>query len=293
MHVFVTGATGWVGAAVVDELLAHGHEVTGLARSEAKASALAAKGVRPVIGSLENPAVLADAAQNADAVAHLAFNHDFSRFAESAQEDRQAIEALGAALSGTRKPLLITAGLALLAPGRVAVESDRPITDPSYPRRSEQAAAALVEAGLRVTIVRLAPSVHGLGERHGFVPILIDMALRTGVSAYVGDGENRWPAVHVSDAGRLYRLALESDLTEPAYHAAAEEGVRFRDIAQAIGDKLGLPVEPREPEHFGWFAGFAGGDMPASNALTRDRLGWTPTGPSLLSDIRHPDYYAG
>ncbi|MFC0634230.1 SDR family oxidoreductase [Brevundimonas balnearis] len=293
MHVFVTGATGWVGAAVVDELLAHGHEVTGLARSAAKASVLAAKGVRPVIGSLEDPALLAEAAREADAVAHLAFNHDFSRFAESAQEDRAAIEALGAALAGTRKPLLITAGLARLAPGRVAVEADRPIADPSYPRRSEQAAQALLDAGVRVATVRLSPSVHGVGERHGFVPILIDIARQTGVSAYIGDGENRWPAVHVSDAGRLYRLALESDLHEPAYHAADEEGVRFRDIAQAIGDKLGLPVEARGPEHFGWFAGFAGGDMPASSAVTRDRLGWTPTGPSLLSDIRHPDYYAG
>jgi nucleoside-diphosphate-sugar epimerase len=293
MRVFVTGATGWVGASVVDELLAHGHEVSGLARSEAKASVLAAKGVRPVIGSLENPALLAEAAQDADAVAHLAFNHDFSRFAESAQEDREAIEAMGAALAGTRKPLLITAGLAMLAPGRMAVESDRPITDPSYPRRSEQAAQALIGAGVGVTTVRLSPSVHGVGERHGFVPILIDIARRTSVSAYVGDGENRWPAVHVSDAGRLYRLALESDLGEPVYHAADEEGVRFRDIAQAIGDKLGLPVESRDPDHFEWFAGFASGDMPASNALTRDRLGWTPQGPSLLSHIRHPDYYAG
>lgn len=292
MRIFITGATGWVGSAVVDDLLRHGHEVVGLARSEARAERLIAKGAQAVIGSLDDLEALTRSAKDAEAVVHLAFNHDFSRFAESAAEDRRVIETLGLALEGAA-PLIVTAGLAMVAPGRIAVESDDPITDPSYPRRSEQAALALAEKGVRVARVRLSPSVHGVGEAHGFVPILIDIARRTGVSAYIGEGQNRWSAVHISDAARLYRLALETGVSEPVYHAAAEEGVPFRDIADAIGRKLDLPVEPRDETHFGWFAGMVGADMPASSARTRSQLDWTPVGPGLLSDIAHRDYYSG
>jgi nucleoside-diphosphate-sugar epimerase len=293
MRVFVTGATGWVGTVVVGELLGQGHQVLGLARSEEKGKALEAKGAEVLHGTLDDLDTLRAAATQADAVIHLAFNHDFSRFAENAAQDRRAIEALGDALEGWDKPLLVTSGMALLAPGRLATEADGPPSDPSFPRRSEHAARALAERGVRAAVVRLSPSVHGFGETHGFVPILIDMAREKGVSAYIGDGRNRWPAVHVSDAGRLYRLALENGVTETAYHAAAEEGIAFRDIAEAIGRKLGLPVEPRDRGHFGWFADFAGADMPASSVRTREVLGWRPAGPDLLADIARPDYYSG
>ena len=292
MRVFVTGATGWVGTAVVEELLGHGHQVLGLARSEDKGKALAAKGAEVLRATLDDLDALSAAATKADAVIHLAFNHDFSRFAENAAQDQRAIEAMGRALEGSDKAFLVTSGVALLAPGRVATEADVPSSDPSYPRRSDHAASALAERGLRAAAIRLSPSVHAVGERHGFVPILIDRARETGVSAYLGEGQNRWPAVHVSDVARLYRLTLESGVTERAYHAVGEEGVAFRDIAEAIGGKLRVPVEPRDRHHFGWFAGFAGADMPASSALTRERLGWRPTGPGLLADIGRPDHYA-
>ena len=296
MRVFVTGATGWVGTHVVDELKAAGHRVSGLARTQQKAQGLRAKGVEPVLGSLDDLRGLQDATRNADAVMHLAFNHDFSKFAENGAQDRRAIEALGEALAGSQKPLFVTSGVALIAPDpsapdRLATESDETPPDSSSPRQSEQAARALAERGVRVFTVRLSPSVHGIGESHGFVPILIDLARKTGVSAYVGEGQNRWPAVHVSDAARLYRLALEQGSGERVYHAVAEEGIAFRDIAEAIGRKLGLPVEPRAPEHFGWFGGFASADIPASSARTRAALGWEPTGPKLLEDVTSPAYY--
>jgi nucleoside-diphosphate-sugar epimerase len=293
MRVFVTGATGWVGTAVVEELLSGGHHVLGLARSKEKGERLAAGGAEVLLATLDDLAALRTAAEEADAVVHLAFNHDFSRFAENAAQDRRAIEALGEALAGSDKPFLVTSGVALIAPGRVAVETDRPSRDASFPRRSEVTAAALAECGLRAATVRLAPSVHGVGETHGFVPMLIDLARRSGVSAYIGEGENRWAAVHVSDAGRLYRLALEGGVAQPVYHATHEEGIAFRDIAEAIGRKLGLPVARRDREHFGWFADFASADMQASNRLTREALGWRPTGPALLADIADPGYYAG
>lgn len=293
MRVFVTGATAWVGTAVVEELLGRGYHVVGLARSQEKGNALQARGAKVLRGTLDDVDALHAAAKDADAVIHLAFNHDFSRFVENAAQDRRAIEALGSALEGSDRPLLVTSGVALLAPGRIATEADVPSLDPSYPRRSEHAARALAERGVRAAAVRLSPSVHGVGEAHGFVPILIHLARRTGVSAYLSDGQNRWPAVHVSDAARLYRLALESGVTESAYHAVAEEGIAFRNIAEAIGRKLRLPVEPRDSDHFGWFAGFAGADMPASSARTHEVLGWQPTGPGLLADIGQPGYYAG
>jgi nucleoside-diphosphate-sugar epimerase len=290
MRVFVTGATGWVGSAVVDELVKFGHEVHGLVRSKDKASALREAGATVKFGSLDDLDLLRHAAAECDAVIHAAFNHDFSKFAENSEQDRRAIEALGAALEGSDKPFLVTSGVALLAPGQVATEADVPASDPSYPRKSEATAIALRRRGIRASTIRLAPSVHGIGD-HGFVPMLIAMARKKGVSAYIGDGLNRWPAVHRQDAASLYRLALEHRASEPAYHAVAEEGIAFKNIAEIIGRRLVLPVASRDAGHFDWFAGFAGADMPASSARTRALLRWTPTGPNLLADIDQPDYY--
>ena len=289
MHVFVTGATGWVGSAVVEDLLRAGHAVTGLARSDDKAAALAATGARVVRGTLDDLDVLRNAASAVDAVVHTAFNHDFSKFAANAAQDRLAIETLGGALEGSQRPLLVTSGLARIAQGRAATESDVP--GPASPRQSETAAQQLAERGVKVATIRLAPSVHGLGD-YGFVPLLIRLAREKGVSACIGDGANRWAGVHRSDAARVYRLALEHGVTDPVYHAVADEGVAFKAIAETIGRRLGLPVESRAPEHFGWFANFAGADMWASSAQTRARLRWEPVGPDLLADLDQPGYYA-
>lgn len=290
MRIFVTGATGFVGSAVVRELLAHGHEVVGLARSDAGAAALEAAGAKVVRGVLEDGETLARAASSVEGVVHTAFNHDFSRFAESCDLDRRAIEALGEGLAGSDKPLLVTSGTARLAAGRAAVETDLPAEGPDWPRVSESAAAGLLAQGVRASIVRLAPSTHGADD-HGFVPMLIDIARRTGVSAYIGEGQNRWSGVHRLDAARLYRLAIERGVGGERYHAVAEEGVAFRDIAAAIGRGLGLPVESRPPKHFGWFALFAGMDALTSSAWTRETLGWTPTGPGLIADIETAGYF--
>lgn len=288
MHVFVTGATGWVGSAVVDDLIGAGHQVTGLVRSEDKAAALAASGVRVVRGTLADIEVLQRAADAADAVVHTAFEHDFSRFAENCEQDRRVIEALGASLRGSARPLLVTSGLLGLAPG--AHETDLP--NSASPRKSESAARALAEQGVRAATVRLAPSVHGLGD-HGFIPILVRMAKQTGVSAYLGEGGNRWSGVHRRDAARVYRLALESGVTSPVYHAVVDEAVAFKAIAETIGKRLGVPVESRDREYFGWFAMMAGADMSVSSAYTRELLDWTPQGPVLLADIDQSGYYAG
>lgn len=289
MRVFVTGATGWVGSAVVKELISAGHQVTGLARSEDKAVALAATSAEVLRATLDDLDALHSAASAADAVIHTAFGHDFSKFAENVEQDRRAIETVGSALEGSDRPLIVTSGLAWLAQGRAATEADVP--GPAFPRKSELAARALAGRGVRAAAVRLAPSVHGDGD-HGFVPRLIGIAREKGVSAFIGEGLNHWAGVHRLDAARVYRLVLEQGATGHVYHAVADEGVPFREIAEVIGRRLGLPVESRGPEHFGWFADFAGLDMSASSERTRARLGWEPTGPDLLTDLDQPGYYA-
>jgi len=287
MHVFVTGASGWVGSAVTDELLKAGHQVTGLARSDDNAAKLAATGAKVLRATLDDLDALRDAAAAADAVIHTAFNHDFSKFAENAEQDRRVIEALANALEGSQRPLLVTSGLSGLPRG--ATEADVP--GQAGPRKSEATARMLAERGVRVATVRLSPSVHGLGD-HGFIPIVIRLAREKGVSAYIGDGQNCWSGVYRLDAAKVYRLALEQGVTESVYHAVADEAVPFKEIAEVIGRRLGLPVASREREHFGWFAMMAGADMAVSSKRTRSVLGWEPTGPSLLADIDQADYYA-
>ncbi|WP_428029952.1 SDR family oxidoreductase [Ancylobacter sp.] len=298
MQVFVTGATGFVGSAVTAELLAHGHRVVGLARSERSAAALRQMGADVLRGDLAAPETLRAGAGTCDAIIHTGFIHDFSRFAESCAIDRAAIETLGAAIEGTAKPLIVTAGLASLdAAGPVAREADAalPPTD-AYPRASEAAASALAARGIRAGVMRLPPSVHGRGD-HGFVPMLIDMARQKGLSAYIGAGSNVWPAVHVTDAASAFRLAVERGAGTGTFHAVAEQGIPFRAIAQAIAAGLDLPCVSLTPDeardHFGWFSGFASLDQAASSERTQALLGWNPTGPDLLADIRDAGYFGG
>jgi nucleoside-diphosphate-sugar epimerase len=294
MRIFVTGATGWVGSAIVKDLIAAGHRVLGLARTAQGAQALSAAGAAVHRGSLSERDSLRSGTEQADAVIHTAFNHDFSKFEENCAEDQRAIETLGEVLQGSDRPLLVTSGVALLSPGRTATEQDAPPHNSPFPRKSEQAADALVKRGVKASVVRLAPSVHGHGD-HGFVPILIKIAREQGVSAYVGDGLNRWPAVHRLDAARVYRLALERGVAGGPFHAVAEEGVPFKAIAEVIGRRLNVPVVSKSPEeaaaHFGWFAMFAGINAPTSSAGTRAQLNWKPEQPGLIADIDHPAYF--
>jgi nucleoside-diphosphate-sugar epimerase len=296
MRVFVTGATGWVGSAVVEDLLAAGHQVSGLVRSAERAAALARIGAQPVVGTLEDIGSLREGLSAADGVIHTAFNHDWSRFAENCAVEQRAIEAMGTMLSGSGRRLLVTSGVVLLAPGRIATEADvAPPISATFPRASEAMVGMLRARGVRATAIRLAPSVHGLGD-HGFVPRLASIAREKGVSAYVGDGLNRWPAVHRLDAARVYRLALEQDAEGPL-HAVAESGVELRDIAGALGHGLGLPTVSLSREeaaaHFGWFAPFVAIDARATSDQTRAQLGWEPGQPGLLADLAHPGYFGG
>ncbi len=292
MRIFVTGATGFVGSAIVPELIGAGHQVVGLARSDAAAASLAAAGAGVQRGSLDDLESLRKGASAADAVIHAGFIHDFANYAASAQTDKRAIETMGAVLAGSDRPLIVTSGTALTAPGRIATEEDA--ANSTSPRKSEEAAALVAARGARVSVLRLPPSVHGVGD-HGFVPLLIRIAREKGVSAYIGEGLNRWAGVHRLDAARLYRLVLETGSVAPRYHAVADEEVPFREIAQVIGRRLNIPVVSKSPEeaadHFGWFAHFVGLDCPASSAWTQGELGWSPTQPSLIPDIDQPGYF--
>ncbi|MFL9709595.1 SDR family oxidoreductase [Methylobacillus sp. Pita1] len=288
MKIFVTGATGWVGARVVQDLVDAGHRVAGMARSAEKARALTDVGAHVVMATLEELDVLREIASDADAVIHTAFNHDFSRFLESCEEDRRVIQALGRALEGSGRPMLVTSGLSGLPLG--ATENDLPSS--SGPRQSEATARLLAARGIRAATVRLPPSVHGVGD-HGFMAVLAGIARKTGVSAYVGNGQNCWSAVARADASQVYKLALETGVTESVYHAVAEEAIPFKSIAEAIGKQLGLPVVSRPPEHFGWFARMAANDMTVSAEYTKAILNWEPKGSGLLSDLELPEYFSG
>ncbi|MCW2497930.1 SDR family oxidoreductase [Jatrophihabitans sp.] len=294
MRIFVTGASGWIGSAVVPELLNAGHHVIGLARSESSAAAIEALGAEVHQGSIDEPETLHSGAAASDGVVHLAYNHDFSRMDEAARTDRAAIDAIGSALAGTNRPFLIASGLLGLATGRPGTEHDAPAG--GHPRIANAAAAlSYVDQGVRALIMRFAPSVHGDGD-HGFVATLVDVARERGVSAYIEDGSSRWPAVHRADAATLVRLALEDAPAGSALHAAAEEGVPSRDIAEAIGRGLGLPVvsvpADRAAEHFGWIGMFFGADCPASSVITRELLGWKPTHSTLIEDLDAGYYFA-
>ena len=294
MRVFLTGATGFIGSAIIPELIGAGHTVLGLARSDAGAAALEAAGAEVHRGDLEDLDSLRSGAAAADGVIHTAFNHDFSKFAANCEADRRAIEALGSALAGSDRPFVVTSGTGMgsVVPGQPATEENFNPNHPVPRVASELAAASVAATGVRVLVVRL-PQVHD-PFKQGLVTPLIAVARKKGVSAYVGDGLNRWPAVHRLDAARLYRLVLEKGVAGARYHAVAEEGVTAREIAEAISRGLKIPVVSKSPEeaaqHFGWLAMFAGLDLQASSALTQQRLGWHPTGPGLIADLDEMRY---
>jgi nucleoside-diphosphate-sugar epimerase len=302
MRVFVTGATGFIGSVVVQELLKAGHQVLGLSRSDAGAKALAAAGAEVHRGSLEDLDSLRSGAAASDGVIHLAFKHDafggdFSKFVANCETDRKAVEAIGSVLAGSDRPLIVTSGtgLANTVPNQPALEDNSIINSSIIPRAaSEEAAASLAANGVNVSVVRL-PQVHD-PVKQGLVTYAIVVAREKGVSPYVGDGLNRWPAAHAQDTARLYRLALEKAEPGAKYHAVAEQGVALRDIAEVIGKGLKVPVvsisQEEAPAHFGWLAMFIGRDSPASSALTQKRLGWHPTGPGLIADLEQMNYFA-
>ena len=290
MRVFITGATGFIGMAVVADLVAAGHRALGLCRSDDKASALAAAGAEVHKGSLEDIESVKAGAARSDAVIHLAFNHDFSKFAENCEDDRRVITALGSVIAGSNRPMIITSGtgMAQAAPGQMSTEDGPTVSSSVIPRAaSEEAANALAKGGVNISAMRL-PQVHDT-TRQGLVTYYIMIAREKGFCAYIGEGLNRWPAAHVSDVARLYRLAIERAVPGAHYHAVAEEGIAMRAIAETVGKRLGLPVRsitPDEaPAYFGWLAMFASHDLPASSAWTRQTLDWHPTGPGMIEDL--------
>ena len=293
MRVLLTGANGWIGSMIVRDLLDAGHSIVGLVRTKDKGETLARHGGTPLIGSIEDLDVLRRAAADADGIIHTAFGLDMSRIGELAAQDRAAIETFGEAFAGSDRPVVVTSGF-LQTTGEKVVEDARPPVLPEFPRASEQAAFALAERGIHAMVVRNPRSVHGKGERHGFVPMLAAIAREAGVSAYVGDGQNLWPSVHRRDAARVYRLALERRGRNECFHAVAEEGVPYRQIAEAIGRQLGVPARSMSTEeaaaHFGPLATWVQNNGPASNAWTRKVLAWAPSENGIVSDIERPDY---
>ena len=293
MRVFLTGASGWIGRLVARELVEAGHSVVGLVRSSSKAEAAKEAGIEPVIGTLGDLDMLHECASAADGVIHTAFGLDISRIDELAAEDAKAIEAFGEAFEGSSRPIVVTDGF-IQTDGSMAFEHDRPALKPDFPRASQQTAFALAERGLHASVVRNPRSVHGQGETHGFVPMLASVARQKGFAAYIGEGDNLWPAVHRRDAARLYRLALERGARGEAYHNVAEQGVPYRAIAEAIGRQAGLPARSLTPEqaedHFGPLALWVGNNGPVSSVWTRDTLGWTPTQHGIVADIERSAY---
>jgi nucleoside-diphosphate-sugar epimerase len=293
MRIFLTGAAGFIGTATTRELIAHGHQVVGLARSDANAAALAALGAQVHRGSLEDLGSLKAGAADTDGTIHCAFIHDFANFAENGQIDKRAIEAMGDALEGSGKPFIVTSGTAMIAPGGVATEDMRR-NDPNFPRVSEQTGLAYATRGVRAMAIRL-PQIHGGDGKAGLINYLLEGVRRKGAAAYVGDGSARWAAGHRLDVARLYRLALEKGIADGIYHGVGEEGVPMLQIMEAISRALNVPMVSITPEeagdYYGPLAMFAGLDMPASSALTQQRLGWAPTGIGLIADIGQPGYF--
>lgn len=295
MKVFVTGATGFIGSAIVNELISAGHTVVGLSRNAANTAQLIAAGAEVHHGDLQDLDSLRSGVTAADGVIHVGFIHDFLRYAEMCEVDRLAILAMGEALLGTDKPFIVTSGTGLLTPGKLAVETDSVVAGHN-PRQSEQAADTLAAQGVKVAVMRLPPSVHGEGD-HGFVPILINLAREKGMAVYAGEGSNLWPAVHRFDAARLYRLAIEKGFESGTrFHGVAEQGIPFKEIANVIGRRLNVPVVSQSQEeanaYFTWFSYFAAMNCPSSSAFTREYLGWEPIQPGLLEDIDQEAYFS-